>query len=155
MNLLYRMKTVPVPGCLAPPSPLRRLGEAAARHGWLTFPLLFAVFVSVLCPWWSVYEFDVDEGFNMAKAVLVANGFRLYADVWSDQPPLLTWLLAARELFDPWNIAQARGSFSSFHASSWGPCSASSTGSKARGPHGWPCWPWPARRSTNGSPSAS
>lgn len=109
MNLLYRMKTVPVPGCLTPSSPLRRLGEAAARHGWLTFPLLFALLVSVLCPWWSAYEFDVDEGFNMAKAVLVANGFRLYTDVWSDQPPLLTWLLAARELFDPWNIAQARG----------------------------------------------
>ncbi len=90
-------------------SPLRRLCNAAARHGWVTFPLFFAAFMTVLCPWWSVYEFDVDEGFNMAKAVLVANGFRLYADVWSDQPPLLTYLLAARELVDPWSIAQARG----------------------------------------------
>ena len=109
MSLLSRMKSVPVPGCLMPSAPLRRLGQAAARHGWLTFPLLFTVFVTLLCPWWSIYEFDVDEGFNMAKAVLVANGFRLYADVWSDQPPLLTYLLAARELVDPWSIAQARG----------------------------------------------
>lgn len=98
-----------VPVFLQQSSPLRRLCDAAVRHGWVTFPLLFAAFVTVVCPWWSVYEFDVDEGFNMAKAVLVANGFRLYADVWSDQPPLLTYLLAARELIDPWSIAQARG----------------------------------------------
>ena len=45
----------------------------------------------------------------MAKAVLVANGFRLYSEVWSDQPPLLTYILALREYFDPWDIAQARG----------------------------------------------
>lgn len=101
--------SLPVPVFLQGSSPLRRLCDAAARHGWVTFPLLFAAFVTVVCPWWSVYEFDVDEGFNMAKAVLVANGFRLYADVWSDQPPLLTYLLAARELIDPWSIAQARG----------------------------------------------
>jgi hypothetical protein len=47
MNLLCRMKTVPVPGCLTPSSPLRRLGEAAPRHGWLTFPLLFGFIHSV------------------------------------------------------------------------------------------------------------
>lgn len=38
---------------------------------------------------------DRDEGFNLMKADLVQRGYRLYAEIWSDQPPLFTHLLVA------------------------------------------------------------
>ncbi len=46
-------------------------------------------------PAWS--RIDGDEAFNLAKARLVSAGHTLYGDVWSDQPPLFTWMLAAWE----------------------------------------------------------
>jgi hypothetical protein len=43
---------------------------------------------------------DRDEGFNLMKADLVAGGYRLYSEIWSDQPPLFTHMLVAwREAF--------------------------------------------------------
>ena len=108
MHFFHKAKSLAVPDCLGPGSLWRKLFNSAARHGWVAFPLLFVGYVSSICPWWAIYEFDVDEGFNMAKAVLVANGFRLYAEIWNDQPPLLTCILALREYIAPWNIAQAR-----------------------------------------------
>ncbi|GIW71849.1 MAG: hypothetical protein KatS3mg102_1391 [Planctomycetota bacterium] len=61
-------------------------------------PLLVVVLLAgSLCsfgPWWEVYEFDPDEGLNLGKALLVARGHELCAEVWSDQPPLFTWALA-------------------------------------------------------------
>jgi hypothetical protein len=38
---------------------------------------------------------DRDEGFNLMKADLVQRGYRLYREIWSDQPPLFTHLLVA------------------------------------------------------------
>lgn len=37
--------------------------------------------------------FDGDEGFNLIKARLVGEGHSLYTQVWSDQPPVFTYLL--------------------------------------------------------------
>ncbi len=54
-------------------------------------------------------DFDYDEGVNLIKASLVANGNNLYQDIWSDQPPTFTVLLA--QVF-PWfgsNITFYRG----------------------------------------------
>lgn len=57
-------------------------------------PVLFALLLSIHGPWWSIYEFDRDEGVNLMKAALVADGYFLYSEIWSDQPPVLTFLLA-------------------------------------------------------------
>ena len=35
-----------------------------------------------------------DEGFNVMKGLLVERGYALYSQIWSDQPPLFTYLLA-------------------------------------------------------------
>lgn len=43
----------------------------------------------------QVLEFDPDEGIELAKATLLNQGYRLYESIWSDQPPLLTLLLAS------------------------------------------------------------
>jgi hypothetical protein len=37
---------------------------------------------------------DRDEGFNLMKSDLVSAGYRLYAQIWSDQPALFTHMLA-------------------------------------------------------------
>ncbi|GAB6052104.1 hypothetical protein JCM17960_09240 [Magnetospira thiophila] len=71
------------------------------------FPaLLFAAALCLLGPWWGVYEMDTDEGLNLMKAFLVAEGHHLYGEIWSDQPPVLTLVLAAvQQLFGPSVIA--------------------------------------------------
>lgn len=40
---------------------------------------------------------DRDEGYNLIKASLVSRGYQLYSDVWSDQPPLFTYMMAATD----------------------------------------------------------
>ena len=45
-------------------------------------------------PFLEQYQFDSDEGINLMKAMLAARGYPLYSQIWSDQPPLFTYLLA-------------------------------------------------------------
>lgn len=59
--------------------------------------LLFCLLFSLASQWWTVYEFDTDEGLELGKALLVANGFHPYLDIWNDQPPLFSFLLAVPE----------------------------------------------------------
>jgi len=61
---------------------------------WLV-PVLFVVVMTVFYPVVDRFELDEDEGINLMKARMVAEGYRLYSEIWSDQPPLLTHLLAA------------------------------------------------------------
>ena len=62
------------------------------------FYLLLAVLLLAYLVWGAThlggFQWDDDEGVNVIKAQLVEAGFRLYRDIWSDQPPLLTWILA-------------------------------------------------------------
>ncbi len=44
-------------------------------------------------PFRKRFEFDYDEGINAMKSLLLGQGFSLYSEVWSDQPPLFTYLL--------------------------------------------------------------
>jgi hypothetical protein len=41
------------------------------------------------------------------KGALVANGFSLYSDIWSDQPPVLTFFLAGLEWVFPYSVTAA------------------------------------------------
>jgi hypothetical protein len=56
--------------------------------------LLFFVFVFSYYPFREKLQFDSDEGLNLMRSMLVALGHPLYREVSSDQPPLLTHLLA-------------------------------------------------------------
>ncbi|MDB9316021.1 hypothetical protein PN462_23120 [Spirulina sp. CS-785/01] len=42
----------------------------------------------------EVFQFDTDEGINLIKAILYNQGFQLYQEIWTDQPPLFTVILA-------------------------------------------------------------
>ncbi len=61
-------------------------------------PALFlAVFIAIIilkAPLKDAFEFDTDEGNNLIKSTLFLNGFSLYREIWSDQPPLFTAVLS-------------------------------------------------------------
>jgi PelA/Pel-15E family pectate lyase len=65
-------------------------------------------FVSALGAWWNVYELGADEGINLQKAALIANGHQLYSEIWSDQPPVLSYVLSMVHSFFPFSVAAAR-----------------------------------------------
>lgn len=80
-------------GRAAPPSfSARRLAGELVWH--LLPPALYFVLIRWFFPQWHMFWLFADEGFNLAKARLVMDGYALYSQVWSDQPPLLTYLLA-------------------------------------------------------------
>lgn len=68
----------------------------------------YACWVLMCFPWLGFHELDVDEGFNLGKAALVHAGHGLYQDIWSDQPPVLTLVLAGLQHVVPWSVEAAR-----------------------------------------------
>lgn len=60
----------------------------------LGLPLAFFLGVLAFLPLGRLFQIDFDEGINLMKAVLYAQGFPLYAQIWSDQPPLYTVFLS-------------------------------------------------------------
>ncbi|HEX9676603.1 MAG TPA: glycosyltransferase family 39 protein [Anaerolineales bacterium] len=61
---------------------------------WLLSPWMLVAPVILFYPFRFAFELDADEGVNLMKSLLVNQGAELYTDVWSDQPPLLTYLIA-------------------------------------------------------------
>jgi hypothetical protein len=53
---------------------------------------LFLVLQSLL-PLRTAILIGADEGFEVAKATLCLKGYKLYTDIWNDQPPLHTFVL--------------------------------------------------------------
>ena len=72
--------------------------------------------VCLLGPWWSVYEFNSDEGINLQQGLLVAQGYSLYSEIWSDQPPVLTYVLAAVQSLFAFSVTAARATILVFGA---------------------------------------
>jgi Dolichyl-phosphate-mannose-protein mannosyltransferase len=56
----------------------------------LALPICFFCFIRYCVPISSVFQFNPDEGLELAKVDLYQQGYRLYQDVWNDQPPLPT-----------------------------------------------------------------
>ena len=75
----------------------RPLDKLLAFVYWLPWHLLVpAFFLGVMFlfyPFREKIQYDKDEGVNLMKAMLVENGYRLYDDIWNDQPPLFTYML--------------------------------------------------------------
>lgn len=71
-------------------------------------PILFFAFVWSWHPFHDVFEFDPDEGNNVIKALMLAKGHALYAEIWSDQPPLFTYLLRGWFAVAGWTVHQGR-----------------------------------------------
>lgn len=60
----------------------------------LLLALIFLAFTFSYFPFREKLQFDTDEGLNLMRSMLVAQGYPLYGEVSSDQPPLFTHLLA-------------------------------------------------------------
>lgn len=60
----------------------------------LVVPLVFLLIVIFFFPSRTRFEFSSDEGLELMKAMLVEREYSLYGEIWSDQPPLFTDLLA-------------------------------------------------------------
>jgi hypothetical protein len=43
----------------------------------------------------SALEFGDDEGYEVIKGLMCNKGYHLYTDIWNDQPPIATFVLAA------------------------------------------------------------
>jgi len=68
-----------------------------------TYLLITLIWIHLLPP---SARLDRDEGFNIMKAALVEDGYRLYEQIWSDQPPLFTHMLVVwRQMFGPGDAA--------------------------------------------------
>ncbi|MDB4542935.1 glycosyltransferase family 39 protein [bacterium] len=76
----------------------------------------FIAFMVVIAGWWEVYQLNADEGINLQKAALVANGYTLYTEIWSDQPPALTFILSYVQQLYPFSVAAARSAILLFAA---------------------------------------
>lgn len=88
-----------------------RTAPASAVRAWAEpwIPALaFAILLSVFSFWWNFYEYDRDEGLNLGKSLLVALGYHPYRDIWNDQPPVLTYLLALQYKLTGSSVVAAR-----------------------------------------------
>jgi len=87
------------------------------NHGeQLLLLLSFLGFMVILGQWWNVYEFNPDEGVNLQKAALIANNFSLYSEIWSDQPPVFTYVLSFVQRIAPFSVIAARAAVLLFSA---------------------------------------
>jgi hypothetical protein len=75
----------------------------------LILPLSLAVMVLFFFPARGDFEFSGDEGINLMKGMLVDRGYHLYSEVWSDQPPLMTYLLVLDFKMFGYKVGAARG----------------------------------------------
>lgn len=71
-------------------------------------PLALLAVVLAFHPFRDVFSFDPDEGNNLMKARLLADGYGLYSQIWSDQPPLLTYVLAGWLNATGWTVEHGR-----------------------------------------------
>lgn len=60
----------------------------------LAVPLAAFITLQAFLPLRTAVLIGADEGFEVAKATLTLNGYKLYTDIWNDQPPLHTCLLS-------------------------------------------------------------
>jgi hypothetical protein len=87
----------------------RVLSWAGALMWHLGVPLAFALLVIFFFPSRTRFEFSTDEGINLMKSMLVNQGYALYGQIWSDQPPLFTYLLTG--VFQVFGLKVGAGRF--------------------------------------------
>ena len=71
--------------------------------------IVFSIVIVAVTPLWSTQPFNTDEGINLMKAALLAKGYSLFSEIWTDQPPVLTFILAGAKSLFPRNIIVSRG----------------------------------------------
>ena len=70
---------------------------------WLLGLAVIFLFIEYWVPLATSIKLGTDEDFELSKVLLYLKGYHLYSEVWDDQPPLYTWLLA--HLVRPYSLA--------------------------------------------------
>lgn len=84
-------------------------GRRADTWGWLALAVLVIVYAGVALTHLEGYRWNLDEGLNVSLAWDVLDGYPLYREAWSDQPPgYIIWLVWAFRAFGV-TLAAARG----------------------------------------------
>ena len=76
--------------------------QTAACHNVLNFRssitlgILLATFIGLqlMLPLRTAIKIGADEDYELSKATLVNHGYKLYSEIWDDQPPLVTFIIA-------------------------------------------------------------
>lgn len=71
----------------------------------IAIPIAFIYF---FVPFQETWLYNSDEGLEIIKALLLQKGHSLYEPLWSDQPPIFTWLLGAWSQFFGKTVASIR-----------------------------------------------
>jgi len=71
------------------------LTDFAKRNGGLISVIIGLLLLYAALPLGTAFQFSEDEGFEVMKPFLCNKGFVLYTEIWSDQPPMFTLVLAA------------------------------------------------------------
>lgn len=82
--------------CHDAPSDLLSPGTKQVRSSAIAIlTILITCLISIQCflPLRTAVQIGADEGFELSKATLCLNGYKLYTEVWNDQPPLHTFVL--------------------------------------------------------------
>jgi 4-amino-4-deoxy-L-arabinose transferase-like glycosyltransferase len=81
------------------------LSSLRPRLALLAVPLIALCLAILLYRLAVTFEFGGDEGYELIKAFLCSQGFRLYTDIWNDQPQFHTMLLSLLfRLFGPFSL---------------------------------------------------
>jgi hypothetical protein len=77
------------------------------RYAALICALFFFILVKSQVQLQQVYEFNPDEGNNLIKSLLLDRGFG-FGEIWSDQPPLFSYLLLVVFKTFGWDVVHGR-----------------------------------------------
>jgi len=99
-------------------SPYRRLLRTFAREHAPGLVVALAVFTGLVYVNGTarIFELDPDEGNNVIKALLVREGYAYGTEIWTDQPPLFSYLLLPAFALFGATMDVARGAVSAFSA---------------------------------------
>ncbi|NOR80893.1 MAG: hypothetical protein GQ529_08685 [Methyloprofundus sp.] len=86
------------------PLPLLKQKKQAGIATSIFIALIYGVFLILAVDWMHTYEFDSDEGYNVIKALMLEDGFKLYNEILSDQPPVFTYILWLTFKVFGWNV---------------------------------------------------
>src|SRR5579883_1986196 len=112
-------QSVGIPGIqftTAPDLHSRRRGALLRRLNWskvlslasLAVLLVAFFYLELRLPLSTATKIGQDEDYELSKATLVNHGYNLYSEIWNDQPPLITVMIAKLTKWWPQSILAPR-----------------------------------------------
>ena len=77
-------------------------------HISILITTLYLYFLIFCVEWRTIIEIDPDEGYNVIKTLLIHNGYQLYNEIYSDQPPFFTYFLLSWFNLFGWSVNHGR-----------------------------------------------